>query len=65
MKEHKFTIVIRTPMDIKNILWSFTHKLKDAFPIVSITYEDAKDADDSEIPEDPYQSQYDKIPERY
>ena len=52
-------------MDIKNILWSFTHKLKDAFPIVSITYEDAKDADDSEIPEDPYQSQYDKIPERY
>ena len=29
MKQYKFTVVVRTPMDVKNIVWAFTHKLKE------------------------------------
>ena len=58
MKQYKFTVVVRSPMDIKNIVWAFTHKLKDAFPIVSITFDEVKvDKEDD--------SDYNKIPERY
>ena len=58
MKQYKFTVVIRTPMDVKNILWAFTHKLKDAFPIVSISFDEVNvDKTDK--------SPYNEIPERY
>ncbi len=58
MKQYKFTIVVRSPMDVKNILWAFTHKLKDAFPIVSISFDEVKDDKEDD-------SDYTKIPERY
>ena len=50
MKQYKFTIVVRSPMDVKDMLWAFTHKLKDAFPIVSISFDEVKvdKKDDSE-----------------
>tara|TARA_Y100001973_G_scaffold85675_1_gene127897 strand:+ start:211 stop:363 length:153 start_codon:yes stop_codon:yes gene_type:complete len=50
-------------MNIKDIVWAFTHKLKDAFPIVSISFD--------EVNERPTTTEhhggvdYDKIPERY
>ena len=58
MKQYKFTVVVRSPMDVKNIVWAFTHKLKDAFPIVSISFdeEEVDKKDDSD---------YTNIPERY
>ena len=31
MKQYKFTVVVNSPMNIKDKLWAFTHKLKDAF----------------------------------
>ena len=34
---------MRSPMDVKNIVWAFTHKLKDAFPIVSISFDEVSD----------------------
>ena len=40
MKQYKFTVVVNSPMNIKDILWAFTHKLKDAFPIVSISFDE-------------------------
>ena len=43
MKQYKFTIVVRSPMDVKDIGWAFTHKLKDAFPIVSISFDEVSD----------------------
>ena len=43
MKQYKFTVVVRSPMDVKNIVWAFTHKLKDAFPIVSISFDEVSD----------------------
>ena len=43
MKQYKFTVVVRSPMNIKDILWAFTHKLKDAFPIVSISFDEVSD----------------------
>ena len=58
MKQYKFTVVIRTPMDVKNIVWAFTHKLKDAFPIVSIDFTEVKDVEDRK-------PDYTNIPERY
>tara|TARA_B100000902_G_scaffold342715_1_gene346968 strand:- start:25 stop:201 length:177 start_codon:yes stop_codon:yes gene_type:complete len=58
MKQYKFTVVIRTPMDVKNIVWAFTHKLKDAFPIVSIDFTEVKDVEDRK-------PEYTDIPERY
>ena len=56
MKQYKFTIVVRSPMDVEDMLWAFTHKLKDAFPIVSISFDEVKvnkkeDSDYNEIPE--------------
>ena len=58
MKQYKFTVVVRSPLDIKDILWAFTHKLKDVFPIVSITFDEVKvDKEDD--------SDYNEIPERY
>jgi len=45
-------------MDVKNIVWAFTHKLKDAFPIVSISFDEVKDDKEDD-------SDYTKIPERY
>jgi len=38
MKQYKFTIVLRSVLDVKDIIWAFTHKLKDVFPIVSIDF---------------------------
>ena len=58
MKQYKFTVVVRSPLDIKDIVWAFTHKLKDAFPIVSITFDEVKDDKKDESP-------YNEIPERY
>ena len=58
MKQYKFTIVIRSPLDVKDIVWAFTHKLKDAFPIVSITFDEIKDDTKDQSP-------YDDIPKRY
>ena len=58
MKQYKFTVVVNSPMNIKDILWAFTHKLKDAFPIVSISFDEIKDDKKDESP-------YDEIPERY
>ena len=49
---------MRTPMDVKNIVWAFTHKLKDAFPIVSIDFTEVKDVEDRK-------PEYTDIPERY
>jgi hypothetical protein len=45
-------------MNIKDILWAFTHKLKDAFPIVSISFDEVKEDKEDESP-------YNEIPERY
>ena len=58
MKQYKFTIVVRSPMDVKDMVWAFTNKLKDAFPIVSISFDEVKD----DKKED---SDYTDIPERY
>ena len=58
MKQYKFTVVVRSPMNIKDILWAFTHKLKDAFPIVSISFDEIKEDKEDESP-------YNEIPERY
>ena len=58
MKQYKFTVVIRTPMDVKDIVWAFTHKLKDAFPIVSVDFTEVKDVEDRK-------PEYKDIPERY
>ena len=58
MKQYKFTVVVNSPMNIKDILWAFTHKLKDAFPIVSITFDEIKEDKKDESP-------YNEIPERY
>ena len=58
MKQYKFTVVVNSPMNIKDILWAFTHKLKDAFPIVSISFDEVKEDKKDESP-------YDEIPERY
>ena len=70
MKQYKFTIVVRSPMDVKDMVWAFTHKLKDAFPIVSISFDEVSDRPTttehhggySDLNED---SEYSKIPERY
>ena len=43
MKQYKFTIVVRSPMDVKDMVWAFTHKLKDAFPIVSISFDEVSE----------------------
>ena len=58
MKQYKFTVVVNAPMNIKDILWAFTHKLKDAFPIVSISFDEVKEDKKDESP-------YNEIPERY
>ena len=64
MKQYKFTIVVRSPMDVKDMVWAFTHKLKDVFPIVSISFDEVKDKYYSSDLED-VDHDYDKIPERY
>ena len=48
---------MRSPLDIKDIVWAFTNKLKDAFPIVSIGFDEMK----VDVKEDEYKD----IPERY
>ena len=58
MKQYKFTVVVNSPMNIKDIVWAFTHKLKDAFPIVSISFDEVKEDKKDESP-------YEEIPERY
>jgi hypothetical protein len=45
-------------MDVKDIVWSFSNKLKDAFPIVSISFDEVKVDKKDESP-------YNEIPERY
>ena len=70
MKQYKFTIVVRSPMDVKDMVWAFSHKLKDAFPIVSISFDEVNEKPTptehnggySDLNED---SDYSKIPERY
>ena len=64
MKQYKFTIVVRSPMDVKDMVWAFTHKLKDAFPIVSISFDEVNDEYYSPDLED-VDHDYDNIPERY
>ena len=51
MKQYKFTIVVRSPLDVKDLVWAFTNKLKDVFPIVSITFDEIKDDEYKDIPE--------------
>ena len=80
MKQYKFTVVIRTPLDVKDIVWAFTHKLKDAFPIVSIDFTEVSDRptniehhggdldsldDCNPRPEEEIADDYKDIPERY
>ena len=75
MKQYKFTVVVNSPMNIKDILWAFTHKLKDAFPIVSISFDEVKeDKKDDELThykvnadgsKTDLSKDYNKIPERY
>ena len=77
MKQYKFTIVVRSPMDVKDMVWAFTHKLKDAFPIVSISFDEVDDRPttvehhggvESKEPEPYTKEQQDwmkQIPERY
>ena len=77
MKQYKFTIVVRSPMDVKDMVWAFTHKLKDAFPIVSISFDEVSDRPttvehhggvESKEPEPYTKEQKDwmkQIPERY
>ena len=77
MKQYKFTVVVRSPLDIKDIVWAFTHKLKDAFPIVSISFDEVSDRPttvehhggvESKEPEPYTKEQKDwmkQIPERY
>ena len=50
-------------MDVKDMVWAFTHKLKDAFPIVSISFDEVSDRPTST--EHHGGVDYDKIPERY
>jgi len=45
-------------MDVKDIIWAFTQKLKDIFPIVSIDFTEVKDVKDTK-------PEYTDIPERY
>ena len=54
---------MRSPMDVKNIVWAFTHKLKDAFPIVSISFDEVSDRPTTV--EHHGGVDYDNIPERY
>ena len=77
MKQYKFTIVVRSPMDVKDMVWAFSHKLKDAFPIVSISFDEVSDRPttvehhggvESKEPEPYTKEQKDwmkQIPERY
>jgi len=58
MKQYKFTIVVRSPMDVKDMVWAFSNKLKDVFPIVSISFDEVKDDKKDESP-------YNEIPKRY
>jgi hypothetical protein len=43
MKQYTFTVKLKSSMDVKDILWAFTHKLKDAFKITSITFDEISD----------------------
>ena len=64
-------------MDVKDMVWAFTHKLKDAFPIVSISFDEVSDRPttvehhggvESKEPEPYTKEQQDwmkQIPERY
>ena len=63
MKQYKFTIVVRSPLDVKDMVWAFTHKLKDAFPIVSISFDEVSDRPTTV--EHHGGVEYKDIPERY
>ena len=43
MKLYEFKITVRTPMPVKDIIWAFSHKLKDAFPVVGIDFKEVTD----------------------
>jgi len=58
MKQYRFTIGVRSAMDVKDIIWAFTQKLKDVFPIVSISFDEVKDDKEDN-------SDYNEIPKRY
>jgi len=58
MKQYRFTIGVRSAMDVKDIIWAFTQKLKDVFPIVSISFDEVKDDKEDN-------SGYNEIPKRY
>ena len=51
---------MRSPLDVKDILWAFTQKLKEGlpFPVVSISFDEIKEDKKDESP-------YNEIPERY
>jgi len=76
MKQYKFTVVVKTSMDVKNIVWAFAHKLKDAFPIVSIDFTEINDRltttehhggdlSNNGVDVDSIANDYKDIPERY
>jgi len=50
MKQYKFTVVVQSPLDVKDLVWAFANKLKDVFPILSITFEEVNDAKYKDIP---------------
>jgi len=65
MKQYKFTVVVRSPLDVKDIVWAFTHKLKDAFPIVSISFDEVSDRPTNTEHHGGVTEDYKDIPERY
>jgi hypothetical protein len=78
MKQYTFTVKLKSSMDVKDILWAFTHKLKDAFKITSITFDEISDRPttiehhggvESDLKRNGVDldrfDNYDKIPERY
>ena len=65
MKQYKFTVVVNSPMNIKDILWAFTHKLKDAFPIGSISFDEVSDSPTTVAHHGGVTEDYKDIPERY
>ena len=38
------------PLDVKDLVWAFANKLKDVFPILSITFEEVNDTEYKDIP---------------
>jgi len=43
MKHYEFTIKLRSPLPVKDIIWAFANKLKDVFPIQAIDFKEVTD----------------------